>query len=145
MVKVNLMEPRTDWRKNVFVALFSLSFLGLILLVLPLWNGQSVEPRPLGVEERETLVSVTDRLEARIPELSPWLKDFRYSILHDEFDIAVRQRLLSRDLVTQSGRSIVFSPKFFESDTSAQEQALLQVLVVLRSQMEPESDVAYSE
>jgi hypothetical protein len=143
MLKINLMAPRTDWRKRLAVAFVSVSLVGLILLGLPLVTGHSVDPRPLRVEEQEILIGVTERLESRVPTLAPWLKDFRYSVTHNDFETLVRYRWFTRSIVTQSGRTLVFSTQFFEADSNRQEQSLLQVLVSLRSQIEPETDLAF--
>ncbi len=145
MVKVNLTVPRYDLRKRLAVAFLSISILGLIGLAVPILTNHWDEPRPLQVEETETVLAVAERLEGRVPKLAEWLQDFRYSVVQNDFEIVVRHQWRSQDLVSQSGRTLVFSDKFFDADTVNQEQALLGILVNVHSQIEPESDVAYGE
>lgn len=145
MVKVNLTVSRHDWRKRLAAVFLSVSFLGLIGLAIPVLSSYWEEPRPLQVEETETVLAVTERLEDRVPKLAEWLKDFRYSVVQNDFEILVRHQWRADELVLQSGRTLVFSDKFFDADTVNQEQALLGILVNIHSQIDPESDIAYGE
>lgn len=145
MLKVNLTESRNDWRKRLAVAFLSVSFLGLLGLGLPVLQSHFSQPRPVQTEEQETVLAVSERLEGRVPKLIEWLKDFRYSVVHNDFEILVHHRWRSAELVQQSGRTLIFSNRFFDADSVTQEQALLGILVSLHSQVEPETEVAYEE
>ncbi len=144
MLKVNLTESKSDWRKKLAAAFVSVSFMGLVLLAVPAISSYWAEPRPAQIEETETIVAATERLEHRLPKLSDWMKDFRLSLQHNEFDVIVRKTWRSSDLVEQSESTLVFTNKFFDADPITQEQALLAVLVSLHSQIETDSEVAVS-
>ena len=143
MLKVNLMPAKTDWRKRLGIGFASVSLLGLLALVLPVLSGTSFEPRPLRIEEQETVVAVAERLEARVPELAEWLKDFRISVTRNDFETMVQLRWRKQELVAQTGRALLFSNQFFDADGITQEQALLQLVVTQHSQIDSESDIAY--
>lgn len=143
MLKVNLMESRSDWRKRLAIGFASISLLGLIALVLPVITGLSFDARPLRVEEQETVVAVAERLEGRVPELAEWLKDFRISVTRNDFETLVQLRWRKQELVAQTGRTLMFSNQFFDSDGVTQEQALLQLVVTQHSQIETETDIAF--
>lgn len=145
MLKVNLTQSRNNWRKQLAIGFLSVSLLGLICLIVPILSAHWSAPRPLQVEEQETVIAVTERLEGRVPKLAEWLKDFRYSVVHNDFELLVRHHWRSQDLVQQSGRTLILSHRFFDADSISQEQALLGILVTLHSQIEPESEVAYGE
>jgi hypothetical protein len=144
MVKINLTEPRSDWRKKLAIAFVSLSFLGLCALALPVLSRHWSEPRSLQIEEQEIVLAVAQRLEGRVPKLAEWLEDFRYSVAHNDFELLYRHTWRAQKLVHPSGRTLYFSSQFFDADSANQEQALLGVIVTLRSQIEPESDVAFA-
>lgn len=146
MIRINLMPARNDWRRLVVPVLMGLSFLGLSILLIPVVTTWSQPVRHLRVEEYEAVVLLTQRLERRVPDLAPWLRDFRSSVVKTDLDLEVRRRWFSSEAVVLEKDRLSFSPRFFDLDTVSQEQALLQALVTLRSQApEPSEGIAYGE
>jgi hypothetical protein len=90
-----------------------------------------VEDRPLAIEEREAVIALFSALHDRVPELAGWTEETRDVFEEDTLPSSVDMRPWATGLVRYEDETLVFTPRFFEADSAAQENALLEAIVAM--------------
>jgi hypothetical protein len=84
--------------------------------------------RPLSIEERESVLSLVDPINVRLPQIHNWTSVFFRDFSGGKTAVRLDPRLGKQILVRVEGDSVVFSPAFFNTDPMTQEQWLVQII-----------------
>ncbi len=101
--------------------------------------------RPLGIEEKEAVITLFSALSNRVPELSGWTEETRDVFEEDSLPAFVDASTRAAGLVRYEDDTLYFSSRFFEADSIAQENALLEAVVSINQPAKNrESEIAIS-
>src|SRR5258708_2726268 len=120
LVNLNQRFSEPQRRSPIWMPAFGLA-IAVLALVFPVTIQKSGN-RDLTVEERETVYSVIERVEASTPKIGGSLDS---AIAESEQSgWQVDQDSLNIPLVSQSKSGLVFSENYFEQDTVTQQRTL---------------------
>ncbi len=98
-----------------------------IVVAWKILPSQTKRAHDMTVEEKEAVVMDLERLDTQYSDLSHAISDFRKTVLRE---IPIVSEVAPSDrLVWKTGQSLVFSSRFFSSDSGVQEIALLKLFL----------------
>lgn len=112
----------------LIAALIGLFFSGALF---PHLTTTTAAPRPLFVDERETVVAAFTALPSRVPELSGWIEDVKAQYVDGDVEAVLADDTEDGQLLKLDGETLQFSRSFFDSDPAAQEGALLEAVLAI--------------
>jgi len=117
------------------------SLIGVLAVSLFSLRPQAASPitnvsrvlRPLAQEEREAVIFDLQRLQSQAPELGLSAENLTIRLRSDQTSglVDATQDKVGSPLVHSEKDALVFTPRFFSSDTGAQQEALRKTVVQL--------------
>ena len=131
MLYLNVIDDAHKARASRVPLFLAVSALLAIALFYPMLvrRGEPQVVRPLGIEEKEAVISLFSALSNRVPELSGWTDETREVFEEDSLPSFVDASTRAAGLVRYEDDTLYFSSRFFEADSAAQENALLEAVV----------------
>jgi hypothetical protein len=126
VLKINLIPQKPSRRRTWLLLALSawvLVYGGWWWLTPP---QVEVYLRPLQTEEKETVISTLEHLQADTPALARGLEEIKEQIDDDAVPCLVQDSSRrTKRMVWETPEGVVFSSEFFDADNLAQENALL--------------------
>lgn len=120
--------PRRRWRRVVpiTVAVLTLVVTGVVAFRPAV---ESVQARPLFIDEKESVIVAFSKLPAKRPELAGWIENVKQLYSEGAFPSFLSDRATGSRLLRFENDTIVFSRAFFDADPITQEVALLEMVL----------------
>lgn len=128
------LSPKEKRNGIPFIAVFGLLIVAITYVTLHsphsgehVSSAQLNNARPIGVEERQTVVFVLDQLENDQPKLATVIRDLRLRVV-ERPTFVVEREMTSPSLVWNTTEGLLFSFRFFSADLYTQSNSLLRII-----------------